>query len=63
MTFCFFSLLTASIIHDMDDMNLGISADNFFQMGAALVHYYVRTAFNIMETEIFFIHVRMKAGE
>lgn len=47
----------------MDDMNLGISADNFFQMGAALVHYYARSAFIIMETETFFIHVRMKTGE
>ncbi len=47
----------------MDDMNLGISADNFFQMGAALVHYYAWPAFISMETETFFIRVRMKMGE
>lgn len=47
----------------MDNMNLGISTDNFFQLGAALVHYYARSAFIIMETETFFKHVRMKTGE
>ncbi len=47
----------------MADMNLGISADNFYQLSAALVHYYARPAFIIMETETFFIRVRMKTGE